>query len=409
LILGFATLALLLAGLGVWAATASLDGALLLPARVEVAKDHQIVQHPEGGVVETIAVSEGDAVSAGQILLRLDGDALEAERTAVRMALDDLSARRARLEAERDDTPSLQLPSDLPAALVADHIRLFDLRRSIHRRAVMAAEGQLAATQGQLAGIRAQIASLSRQSALISVELATQKALLDKGLAHSARVLALEREAARLQGEIGRLSAEETGAVSEAAELRLAKQSLGAERHAAALDDLQQVGRAAPDLVARLAVLDDRIARLALRAPADGVVLGLRVTTPGAVIRPAEPLLALVSQDRPLVITAELPPRLIGQVHTGQAARLRLPQHDGPEIAGRIGLVAADALPAEPGQPPSYRIEIWPDTAALARLPQGTLRPGLPVEAVLDTGARTALDRLAAPITDYLSRARLDG
>jgi HlyD family secretion protein len=406
LVLGFATLALLLAGLGLWTATARLDGALLLPGQVEVAQDHQILQHPEGGVVTAILVAEGDAVTAGQILLRLDDSALVAEREALQSTLHDLAARRARLEAERDDAPAPRLPASLPAALAADHLHLFELRRTLHLRSLAATDRQLAATTAQLAGIRAQTASLARQSALIAVELSAQKTLLDKGLAHSARVLALEREAARLQGEIGRLSAEETGTAAKTAELRLARTGLAAERHAAALDDLQQLARTVPDLAARLATLDHRIARLELRAPADGVVLGLRVTTPGAVIRPAEPLLALVAQHRPLVIAAQLPPRLIGQVHPGQTARLRLPQPDHAEIAGRVGLVAADALPPEPGLPPSYRIEIWPDPATPAA---AALRPGLPVDAVLDTGARTALDRLAAPITDYLARALLDG
>jgi HlyD family secretion protein len=409
LILGFATLALLLAGFGTWAATARLAGALLLPGRVEVAQDHQIVQHPEGGIVSAVFVAEGEAVAAGQILLRLEGTALVAERAALQAELIDLAARRARLEAERDDAATLHLPAAIPEGIAADQRRLFDLRRMIHRQTLDATDQRLAATTGQIAGTEAQLASLARQRALIAVELSAQKTLLDKGLAHSARVLALDRETARLQGEIARLIAEQTEAAARAAELRLVRQSLAAERRATALDALQDVARAEVDLVARRAALDGRIARLALRAPADGVVLGLRVTTPGAVIRPAEPLLALVAQDRPLVVAVQLPPRLIARVQPDQPARLRLPQDDRAEIAGRIGLVAADALPAEAGHPPSYRIEIWPDAAELARLPRGTMRPGLPVEAVLDTGTRTALDRLTSPLTDYLSRAMRDG
>lgn len=404
--LGFATLGLVVAGLGLWGTLAPLAGVLRLSGQVDVAQDHQILQHPEGGVVADIAVAEGDRVTQGQVLLRLDGTALMAERSALTAGLDDLAARRARLEAERDGAAAPQLPAGLPADLAADQLRRFELRRAIHLRTLGETDQRLAQTARQISGIDAQLAALRDQHALVAQDLAVQKTLRDKGLAPASRILSLEREIARLLGETGRLRAARAEAEALAGELRLARSRLGDQRRETALAELGEVTRAQSDLAARRTALDDRIARLALRAPADGIVLNLQIGTRGAVIRPAEPLLALVAQDRPLVVSARLPPRLIAQVRTGQAARLLLPQRDTDPIPGRVGLISADVLPAEPGQPPGYRIEIWPDPGAPAAR---HLRPGLPIEIRLEDSARTAFDLLAGPLTDPLARAFEDG
>ena len=152
----------------------------------------------------------------------------------------------------------------------------------------------------------------------------------------------------------------------------------------------------------------DKIARLVITAPVEGIVLGLAVTTPRSVLRPAEPVLYLVPQDRPLVIMAKVSPVHIDQVRPGQPARLHFSAFNSrttPELSGTVLVVSADALTDERTGQSYYRAEILPDPGEIAKLEGLTLVPGMPVEAFIRTGERTPLAYLLKPFTDYFMRA----
>ena len=154
--------------------------------------------------------------------------------------------------------------------------------------------------------------------------------------------------------------------------------------------------------------MQERIARLDVRAPVSGIVLGLTVTTPRAVLRPADPVLYLIPQDRPLVIATRVPPIHVDQVHVGQAVKLvfsAFSSRDTPELTGHVAVVSADALIDQRTQAPYYRAEILLDEGEMAKLEGQTLIPGMPVEAFIQTDARTPLAYLLKPFTDYFARA----
>lgn len=120
LLLGWLTLAALLGGFGSWSVLTTIAGAIVAPGWIEVEQNRQIVQHPDGGVVAEIRVSEGATVLAGDILLRLDGTLLGSELVSARSQLTEARARRARLEAERDGLATMTLPPALAALAAAD-------------------------------------------------------------------------------------------------------------------------------------------------------------------------------------------------------------------------------------------------------------------------------------------------
>jgi HlyD family secretion protein len=216
-ILGLAATLALVLGFGLWATLTHISGAIVAQGQIEVERDRQVVQHPDGGVVAEILVKEGARVEAGQMLLRLDGAALRSELTIVEGQLSELAGRSARLTAERDGLTSLEFPADIlalaetskeVAAQLDGQRRLFEARA-----ATLAEQRELLARRidqitAQSNGIAAQSAALTRQLALIEQELASQQSLLDKGLAQAGTVLALQREQARLEGQIGELQAE---------------------------------------------------------------------------------------------------------------------------------------------------------------------------------------------------------
>ncbi|PLL11933.1 HlyD family type I secretion periplasmic adaptor subunit [Tabrizicola sp. TH137] len=413
-LLGLAALATLVGTLGLWGGLTTLDGAVIAPGQVEVAQNRQVVQHPDGGVVASVAIREGQPVAAGDLLLTLDGTAITAEHRIVTSQLLDLRTRRARLEAERDDAPAPTFPADLDmtdpqvADLIEGQRRLFLARRDTLAQQTEQLARRSSQITAQIEGIDAQTAALTRQLALIRRELTAQQDLLEKGLAQSARVLSLEREEAGLQGRLGELAAARAQAEGRITEVDLEILRLAALRREEALAELRDIAPLEREATERAATLAERIARLEIRAPVSGLVLGLAVTTPRAVIRPADPILFLVPQDRPLVIAARIPPLHIDEVHPGQPVRLMLsafPHADAPDLTGTLSVISADAL-ADPNTGiPYYRAEITLPPDQLALLGDRALLPGMPVDAYLLTTPRTPLAYLFQPVATYFRQA----
>jgi len=129
---------LLAGGVGGWAATTQIAGALIAQGSVVVDSNVKKVQHPTGGVVGKLNVQDGDRVKAGDILVQLDDTITRANLAIVTKGLDELAARKARLEAERDGVESVTFPrmllahtDDAPVAIaLANERKLFELRRN---------------------------------------------------------------------------------------------------------------------------------------------------------------------------------------------------------------------------------------------------------------------------------------
>ncbi len=416
-ILGLVAALALVLGFGLWATLTHISGAIVAQGQIEVERDRQVVQHPDGGVVAEILVSEGARVAAGQVLLRLDGAALRSELTIVEDQLTELAGRAARLTAERDGLARLEFPVDIltladTSEAVASQLdgqrRLFEARAATlaEQRALLARRIDQITAQSN--GISAQSAALTRQLDLIEQELASQQSLLDKGLAQAGTVLALQREEARLQGQIGELQAELARTEGQMTEIEIEMSSLDTTRREEATTELRQVGPMALELAERRRALRERIDRLEIRAPVAGIVLGLQVTTPQSVLRPAEPVLYVIPQDRPLVITARIAPIHIDEVSIGQTAELVFPAfsaRDTPHLTGRVTLVSADALSDPQSGATYYTAELELAEGERARLGDRLLVPGMPVEVFLQTGSRTPLAYLVKPFTDYFAHA----
>lgn len=411
-----AILALVL-GFGLWATLTQLSGAIVAEGQIEVERDRQVVQHPDGGVVAEILVTEGARVVAGQPLLRLDGAALRSELAIVDGQLSELTGRAARLTAERDGQPTLVFPAELLArATTAPEVsaQLDGQRRLFQARAATLAEQKDLLSQrieqihAQSNGIAAQSAALTRQLDLIEQELLSQQSLFKKGLAQVGAVLALQREEARLQGQIGGLQAELARSQGQVTETEIEISSLETRRREEATTELRQIGPTLLELGERRRALADRIVRLEIRAPVAGIVLGLQVKAPQSVLRAAEPVLYVIPQDRPLVITARIAPIHIDEVTLGQEAELVFPAfsaRDTPHLTGRITRIAADALTDPHTGATYYSAELQLSEGERALLGERSLVPGMPVEVFLQTGKHTPLAYLVKPFTDYFARA----
>jgi HlyD family secretion protein len=414
--LGLIALLVLVGGFGTWSIMAQITGAVIASGQIEVDRNRQVIQHPDGGVVDAIVVEEGQLVAEGDILIKLDPDVLLSELAIVEGQLFEILARRARLEAERDGTDDITFsdvltdPANVGAIeLIAGQTRLFEARVESMLRAQEQLTQRRAQIQSQIGGIDAQQAALVTQRGLIGEELADQQTLLDRGLAQASRVLALRREEANLLGQVGELSASAAQAAEQITEIEIEMLGLETTRREDSITRLRDIQYNELELTERRRTLTTQLDRLDIRAPVSGIVYGLTVYAPRSVIRAADPVMFLIPQDRPLVIAAQVQLTDVDQIHLGQEATLRFSAFDQrrtPELLGEVTLISADAFQNETSGQSFYRVELRLSNGEIEKLPiDMTLIPGMPVEAFVRTADRSPMDYLIKPLADYFAKA----
>jgi HlyD family secretion protein len=418
--IGFLALALLVGGFGAWAALASIAGAVVAGGRIQVENSQQVVEHPDGGVVGEILVRNGDKVVAGDILLRLDDTLMRSEQSILEGQLHELIARRGRLTAERDAAESVVFDAELldraatdpdVRATVDGQTRLFNARRKTQDEQISQLRERQLQIREQIGGSEAQTAALSRQRELIAQELVGQEKLYKQGLAQLNRLLSLQREEARLQGQVGELIAGVAESRGRIAEIEIQILQLATQRQEDAITTLRDVQHQENQVREKLASLRETMSRLDVRAPLGGTIHGLTVHAVRSVVRPAEPILYIVPSDSQLVIEAQVQTIDIDQIHAGQAATLRFSSFSSrrtPEVNGRIRTVSADVFTDEATGASYYLARIDINDGEMEKLDGLELVPGMPVEAFLRTADRTPLEFLTKPMTDYLSRAFIE-
>lgn len=417
IILGFLGLACLIGILVVWGVYARIAGAIIASGMIQVESNRQVVQHPDGGVVGAILSRDGDQVIAGDVVLRLDDTFLRSELSIVEGQLFELLARQARLEAERDGLDDLILPlasndPDLANPIELDLLegqrRLFQARKDTIAAELDQIAEQRRQLEAQIIGTEAELTAIETQLALIEEERSDADSLLERGLIQVPRVLALRREEANLQGLIGRLQANIAQLRGQIAGLRLQEVGLATSRREESIAALRDLQFRTTELAERRLSLREQLSRLDVRAPVSGTVFGSSVFALQSVIQPAAPLMFIVPQDQPLIVSARVDSIHIDQVHLGQAATLRfsaLDQRRTPEINGTVSQLSADVVRDEATGEQFYQVELIPNAVDLPKLQGQELLPGMPVEAFIRTGDRSPLNYLMKPLTDYFVRA----
>jgi len=412
--LGLLALLVLVGGFGTWSVMAQITGAVIASGQIEVDRNRQVIQHPDGGVVEAILVDEGDTVAKGDALIRLDGSVLRSELAIVEGQLFEILARRGRLEAERDGSDTLTfdpLLTEVPqgADLIKGQTNLFDARRESTNRAVEQLDQQRAQISSQLNGITAQQTALATQSDLIKQELTDQQKLLSQQLVQASRVLALQREEANLLGRVGELTASAAQAAERMTEIEIQILSLATTRREEAITRLRDLQFNELELTERRRTLRQQLERLDIRAPVSGIVYGMQIFAEQSVIRAAEPVMFLVPQDRPLVIATRVQPTDVDQIHLGQDVTLRFSAFDQrrtPELEGSVTLVSADIFQDDVTGQAYYQTEVQLNDGEIEKLPDDmVLIPGMPVEAFVRTADRSPMDYLLKPLADYFAKA----
>ena len=415
--IGFVALILLIGVIGVWSVKARIAGAVIASGMIQVENNRQVVQHPQGGVVGEILAKDGDTVAAGDVVLRLDDALLQSELSIIEGQLAEIRARKARLEAERDGLDAVMVPEALSVLaqtmpevhnMIDGQLRLFEARNESLRREADQISEQIAQAHNQIDGTEAQLLALRTQKDLIAQELTNVRSLLEKGLAQASRVSSLQREEARLSGEIGNLTATIAQLRGQIAAFDIQRLKLDTVRREEANTTLSDLQYNEIELVERRLSAVETLSRMEIRSPVSGVIYGSQVFALQAVISPAAPIMYVIPQDQPLVVSARIESINIDQIHIGQEASLRFvafEQRTTPELFGQVSQISADVFTDEATGQSYYKAELLPNEDELLKLGGQKLLPGMPVEAFIRTAERSPLSYLVKPLTDYFNRA----
>lgn len=416
LVIGILAVVALIAGVGGWAATAKLSGAVIAPGHLVVNSNMKAIQHPSGGIVGDLRVQDGDRVHAGDVLVKLDATQMQASLAIITKGLDDLTARRARLEAEQDGGATPLFPQDLLdrqddpdiARLLTAETKLFGLRReSLNGQKAQLRERSLQLEE-EIAGLTAQADSKDREIKLIKTELKGLRDLWKKNLVPITRVTELERSLARLEGERGTLTASTAQARGKIAETDLQIIQLDQNMRSEVGDQLADVRAKISELVERKIAAEDGLRRIEIRAPQDGTVHELAIHTVGGVIGAGDVIMQLVPDKDELRVEAKVPPQEIDRLSLGQAAALRFTSFDSratPQINAEVSLISAATSLEQRTGATYYTVHLTVPEDEIRRLGKVQLLPGMPVEVFIETGERTLASYLAKPIADQLERA----
>ncbi|MFY9838528.1 MAG: HlyD family type I secretion periplasmic adaptor subunit [Xanthobacteraceae bacterium] len=413
---GTILVAALVLGLGGWAATAQISGALIAQGSIVVDSNVKKVQHPTGGVVGELFVRDGDHVKAGDVLLRLDETVTRANLAIVTKGLTELYARKARLAAERDGADSVAVPPELAGHLndpdvkdaLASERKLFELRRQDRLGQKQQLRERIAQLQEQITGLASQQDAKDKGIALVEQELQGVRDLWQKNLVQLSRLTSLQREEAQLQGERGQLVAQVAEAKGKIAEIQLQIIQVDEDLSSDVAKELRDIDSKIGEFVERKVTAEDQLKRTDIRAPQDGIVFQSTANTVGGVITAGDPIMLIVPESDNLMVEVKVDPKDIDQVQFGQPVVLRFTSFNvrtTPELNGTVSRIAADTTTDQRTGQSYYLVRISMTADEIKRLGDVKLTPGMPVEAFIETGERTMLSYLVKPLRDQLMRA----
>lgn len=414
---GIVVIAVLVLVLGGWAATASISGAVIAPGQIVVRSNAKKVQHLEGGIVLELNVENGHRVHAGEVIMRLDPSEPRARLAIIIAQLAELEVELKRLEAERDGHSVLEFPLELLKFMPKSEIeRIIDSQQKLiaSRLEVLAGKKRQLAEQvnqikNQISGMEAQQEGRKRQLSIAAAELETMQELLKDGLVQRNRVLDLEREKANVEGDIGRLVAEIAKLRGAVSEVGLRAIQVDDDWRSEVLTAIAEVRTKVGSLREQRQAAQERIDRIDVIAPQSGFVHELAIHTVGGVVGPGETLMLIVPESDPLVLRARVRPRDINAIWLGQPVRVRLlsfNQKTTPEVNGQVAMIGADLSTDAQSRIQFFEVDIVLNSADLAGLEaHEPIRPGMPAEAFIQSGEKTALAYLLNPLTEQVNKA----
>ncbi|MCK1535384.1 HlyD family type I secretion periplasmic adaptor subunit [Bradyrhizobium sp. 171] len=415
-LVGWLIIAVFFGGLGTWAVTAPLNGAVVANAVIKVEGNRKSVQHLDGGIVNELHVREGDKVLAGDLLILLDETQARAEYDVLTQEFAVLRATEIRLLTELEHGSELVMPPDLKARTNDPYLKSVwngQLRQFQSRRAAL--EGQRSVIRekinqlgSQIVGAEAQAKSFTDQINSIHKEATDIAPLVERGLIARPRILQLERTAFGLEGQIADTTANIAKARQAIAEQEQQIAQLDNDRMTDVTKDLRDTQAKLLEVIPKAMNAKAVLGRMEIRAPYTGRVVGLSVFSVGGVIQRGDKILDIVPDEDSLTIEAQVGVDDISDVHPDTRAEVHLTaykQRIVPIIHGDVIQVSADRLTDPKTNAPYYTAFVRIDRDELAAMPNIRLYPGMPATVMIPTVQRTAFEYIVGPLATSFNQS----
>jgi HlyD family type I secretion membrane fusion protein len=396
-------------GLGGWAWTAPLNGAVVATGIVKVDGNRKSVQHLDGGIVKRLRVREGDKVKVGDILIDLDDTQARAEYDVLSEQLIVLRATEERLRAEFAGNSALVVPVDLKVrkdnqqigSIWDNQVRQFESRRTALDGQRSIIKEKIAQLQYQIVGGEAQVKALNAQFNSVQEEMKSITPLVERGLISRPRYLQLERSAAGLEGQSADAMANIAKARQAIAEQQQQVAQLDNDRMAEVTKDLRDVQAKLLEVIPRRLNARVVLTRMEIRSPYSGRVVGLSMFSVGGVIQRGEKIMDVVPEKDALVVETQIAVDDISEVRPEMRAEIHLTaykQRITPIVHGTVLQISADRFTENRTGTPYYTALLKIDEAELAEMPNIQLYPGMPATVMIPTTARTAFEYVVGPL-----------
>lgn len=395
--------------LGGWSAVARLDSAITAQGVVSAETNRKTVQHLEGGIVREIRVREGQHVNAGQILFRLESTQPKAGFELQRNQLDSSVAQEARLIAERDGKEQISFPKELldrkdepnVKRAIADQIAQFQERNGSLQGQTQILDAKIDQYNSEIEGLKQERSGTVNQLKFVNEELVDVHYLFERQLTQKSRLMALEREKSRLEGLIGRSTADESKAQNGIGEARLQIRQLRQKFQEDVANSMLETRAKVNDLREKTRVAEDVLARVDIASPSSGVVQNLRIFTTGGVVKAGEPLVDVLPEHDALIVQAHVQTQDTENLQPGMPAEIRFSSFHSriiPIIMGRVESISRDRLMDEQTKQPYFLAQVVADD--IPTNVKERLSAGMPADIIFPTGERTVLDYLVRPLKD---------
>lgn len=414
---GFGIIIIMFGIFGTWAAFAPIDGAIYAPGVVTVQTYRKTVQHLEGGIVKDVLAHDGDMVKKGDPLIVLDDAQLRSEYDMNYNQLVAAKAMEARLLAERDNLPSINfgtmLEADTPRGVEAraGETQVFNARRGARLGQISVLQERIGQLNQQIKGTDDMIGTKNNLEKSYTGEIGDLNELLSQGFVDKQRMLEQQRKLDMLKSEVADHRSTITKTRLQINETQLQILQINKDFNSDVAKQLSEVQTKAYDLQERTSALADRLTRIVIRAPDDGMVIGMTVHTIGGVVRQATPLLDIVPSVSDLVVEAQVPPQDINRISIGKMADIRFSAFNSattPVIEGTVTSLSGDRLTNEKTGQPYYLARVKVTEAGERKLGDRKLLAGMPAEVLVKTGERTMLQYLLQPARNAISQSMIE-
>lgn len=386
-----------------WAAYAEIDELVRGSGKVIPSKQLQLVQNLEGGILTELLVSEGEEVSEGQILLKLDDTQVASNFREREQDMSALQVQSERLRAESEGV-SLVVSEALKAKnglMVEEQKALFTQRQDQLRASKEIIERQIQQKRQFLIQLKGQLKQSQDQETLARKEFGILKPLFDQGVVSEVELIKAEKSLLNAKGEASDIKLKLPQVNSAIGELENRREQLELNFRSESRSQLNEVLAELAKISQGHGVLEDRVERTQVRSPVKGIVKDLMVTTLGGVVQPGMDLVSIVPQEDSLLIETKIRPADIARLYPGQKAMVKFTAYDFTVYGGleaELVHISADSSTSEQGES-FYLVRVKTHTNNLDSggelLP---IIPGMIAQVDIMTGKKTLLTYLLKPI-----------